>query len=222
MLFFARIFHIFGDWVNEKFILESLVKGEFIEFFKLFFIPPNYLFSLFGGIVGFFLVFLIKTRWARESRPKYLESIVFAFLYSCILWYAWAFLGGQVFGIPFDSPFSITYTHSNSIVKDSVPLFPLALFYILWIMGIIFGLQKFWKIHTLPDGFLWLIGIGCFSLLVFFGEFLSGDRQDIFYDLVMRMTRWFFWLSLNQIWALIGVTLSILWILRTAEHEIKK
>ncbi len=220
LLFFARIFHILADWVNEKFILESLMKGEFIEFLKLFFIPPNYLFSLTGGIFGFMLVFYIKTRAHRKDRAKYLEAIVQAFLYSSLLWYFWAFLGGQVYGIPLNSFISVMYTHTDSIIKDSVPLFPLALFYMIFIGGILWGLKYFGKKHSSPNGFHGLIGIGFFSLLIFFWEFLSGTRSDIFYDLVIHMTHWYFWLSLNQIWSLFGISYSIIWIVRIAEHEI--
>lgn len=220
LLFFARIFHILADWVNEKFIFEYLFHGDFIEFFRLFFIPPNYLFSLFGWIFGFMLVFYIKTRHQKESRAKYLESIVFAFLGASILWFFWSLLWWQVYGIPFNSPFSLTYTHIDSIVKDSVPLFPLPVFYMVGSSLILIGLRIFSKRHHFPEGFIGYIGLGCFSLLIFFWEFLSGSRNDIFYDLVIRLTHWYLWMSLNQIWALIGVSISITWILWITEHEI--
>lgn len=220
LLFFGRIFHILADWVNEKFIFWYLFQGDFIEFFRQFFTPPDYLFSLFGGIFGFMLVFYIKTRHQIETRPKYLESIVYAFLWASILWYFWTLLWGQIYGIPFDSFISISYTHPDSIVKDSVPLFPLPLFYIFFIIVILFGLRHISKRHHLPDGFIGYVWVGFFSLIVFFWEFLSGTRDDIFYDLVIRLTHWYFWLSLNQIGSLIGITLSMLWILRITEKDL--
>lgn len=220
ILFFARVFHILADWVNEKFIFEYLFHGEFIDFFRLFFIPPNYLFSFFGWAFGFMLVFYIKTRTNVEARPKYLEAIVYAFLWASILWYFWSFLWGQVYGIPFDSFISVSYRHADSIVKDSVPLFPLAPFYMILSGVILAGLILAGKKHHFPEWFLWYVGIGCFSLVLFFWEFLSGSRSDIFYDLVLIMTHGFFWMSLNQIGSLIGLSISIWWILRITEHEI--
>ncbi|MBP9811922.1 prolipoprotein diacylglyceryl transferase [Candidatus Gracilibacteria bacterium] len=220
ILFFARVFHILADWVNEKFIFEYLFHGDFIEFFRLFFIPPNYLFSLFGGIFGFMFVFSIKTRQQKENRAKYLEAIVYAFLGASILGFLGSFLGGQIYGIPFDSIISVTYSHADSIVKDSVPLFPLALFYMVFTGIILLGLHLTGKRHHFPVGFMGYIGLGCFSLLIFFGEFLSGSRNDIFYDLVIRFTHGYFGMSLNQIGSLIGISFSIIGILRITEREI--
>jgi hypothetical protein len=48
--------------------------------------------------------------------------------------------------------------------------------------------------------------------MILLGEFLSGTRKDIFYD--------FLSLSLNQIWAIIGLIFSVLWILRIIQRKI--
>ena len=47
IFFFSRLFHILTDWLDEKFILVELVNGNILEFLRLFFIPQDYLFSLF-------------------------------------------------------------------------------------------------------------------------------------------------------------------------------
>jgi glucan phosphoethanolaminetransferase (alkaline phosphatase superfamily) len=126
MFFFARIFHIFGDWLEEKFILMELTEGNILLFFKLFFTPQNYYFSLIGAVVGFLLVFFYKTHHTKEERDRYIDVIMHAFLFSALLGYLGALFGGQVYGIPYNGPLSITYTHSDSIVKDVSGLFPLA------------------------------------------------------------------------------------------------
>jgi prolipoprotein diacylglyceryltransferase len=220
IVFFARLFYILVDWVNEKFILESLVRGHFIDFLRQFFIPPNYLFSLVGGIIGFFIVFFTKTRHTPQDRSRYLEAIVMAFLGASLLWFLGAFLGWQVYGVPFQSPISVTYDHLDSIVKDRAPLFPLAIFYIMCITGIIVFLRKFQSRHHLPDGFIGFLGIGLFSLLVFFWEFLSGARKDIFYDLVLSLSGGTIGLSLNQIGALVGIIIALLWLMQIAQKKI--
>jgi Prolipoprotein diacylglyceryl transferase len=190
----------------------DLLGGDIIEFLKLFFIPQNYLFSLFGAIVGFFLVFLIKTHKNKKERLRYIDAIVWAFFTASLLGYFGALLGWQVYGIPSSLPLSITYDHIDSIVKDRAPLFPLALLYIVLITGIIMGMRKISMSRVFPDGLLGYIWIWIFSLMIFLGEFLSGTRKDIFYD--------FFSLSLNQIWALIGLIFAILWILRIIQRKI--
>ena len=212
LFFFARIFHILTDWINEKFIFVDLVHGNFLEFLRLFFIPQDYLFSLFGAIFGFILVFYTKTYKIRKDRYKYLDAIVIAFLSASLLWYLASLLGGQVYGIPFSSPLSITYTHIDSIVKDRAALFPLAFMYILLTSAILIGLYRFWKVRILPDGYIGIMGIGFFSCMIFLWEFMSGARRDMFYD--------YFSLGLNQIWALFGLIFAILWILRFMQKKL--
>ncbi len=212
IFFFSRIFHIMRDWLDEKFILIELFNGNIGEFLKLFFIPQNYLFSLFGAIVGFTLIFTIKTHFIKKERGRYIDAIMLAFLFSCLLWYFGSLLGGQIYGIPFSSSFSITYDHIDSIVKDRAPLFPLAIFYLIVTTGILFGIQKFFSKRIFPDGFIGYIGIGAFSLMIFLWEFLDGARKDIFYD--------FFSLSLNQLWALLGLIFAILWLLRLIQKKL--
>ncbi len=203
---FWRLFYILSEWVDQKFILMDLFNGNIIDFLQLFFIPEEYFFSLFWWVFGFIVVFLWKTRNIKKDRLRYMDSITFAFLYAAILGYFWALLGGQVYGIPYHSFWSIIYDHKNTIIKDHVPLFPLAFFYMIGCTCIAIVLRRITHKTPLPDGFIWFLGVGSFSGLIFLWEFLSGSREDMFYD--------FIFLSLNQIGALIGVIVSILWILR--------
>jgi hypothetical protein len=93
LFFFSRVFHIFSDWLDEKFLLMDLLSGDVFGFLKLFFIPQNYLFSLFGAIVGFSLVFIIKTHKNKKERPRYIDAIVWAFLPASMLGYFASMLG---------------------------------------------------------------------------------------------------------------------------------
>jgi hypothetical protein len=190
----------------------ELFDGKFVEFLKLFFIPQNYLFSLFGAIIGFIIIFVIKTHNNKKDRGRYIDAITLAFLFSSLLGYFWSLLWWQVYGIPFTGFLSITYDHIDSIIKDRAPLFPLAGLYIILVSAILLAIRKFSHGKTLPDGFIWYMGIGWFSLMIFLWEFLSGSRKDIFYD--------FFSLSLNQIGALAGLIIVILWMLRLIQKKI--
>ena len=212
IFFFARIFHIMSDWLNEKFIFMELLSGNIWWFLHLFFIPQKYMFSLFGAVFGFILIFLIKTHSLKKDRLRYIDAIFFAFIYSSILGYIASLLGGQVYGIPFHSLASITYTHIDSIVKDKAPLFPLAILYVILTVGIIIGITRWAKGKNLPDGFIGYIGIWAYSLMIVIGEFLSGSRKDMFYD--------YFHLSLTQIGALLGLIFAVLWILRLIQKRV--
>lgn len=210
--FFSRIFYIFSEWVEQKFILMDLFNGNIGKFFHLFFAPKEYFFSLFGAILGFMIVFLIKTRHEKKNRLCYLDAIIYAFLFSAILGYFWAFLGWQVYGIPFNSPISLVYDHKDSIITGRSALFPLPILYMIVATGILFFIEKFSKKNHLPDGFIGFLGMGLFFSCLFLGEFLSGSRKDMFYDV--------FYLSLNQIGALILIIISILWIWKIANRQL--
>ena len=65
---------------------------------------------------------------------KYLDAVVRAFLIAAPIGYFGALLGGQIYGIPFDSLFSISYTNKESIVPGDVSRFPLPVVYVLAIV----------------------------------------------------------------------------------------
>lgn len=212
IFFFSRTFHIASDWLNEKFIFMELLSGNIFSFLHLFFIPQRYTFSLFGAFFGFIVIFFIKTHAQKKDRSRYIDAIMYAFLFSSLLWYIAALFGGQIYGTPFSSPISITYTHVDSIVKDRASLFPLAIFYLFATIGIILSLLRFERKNILPHGFIGYVGMGAYGILLFFWEFLSGGRKDIFYD--------YFSLGINQIGAIICILIAISWILRLIQKRV--
>lgn len=212
MFLFARIFYVFTEWRDEQFIIRKLFDGKIFEFLKLFFTPENYHFSLFGWIFWFFLIFFWSTRNIKRDRLRYFDALTLAFLYSSLLGYLATLLWGQIYGIPFDSFFSITYTHRGSIVWLRSAVFPLPIFYMISIAILIYGLTRFEKkIGELPDGFMGYLSLWLFSGMIFLWEFLNGS-DDMFQSL--------FYLNLNQIGAIIGIILSLLWIFRNIEKTI--
>lgn len=132
----------------------DLTHGNILEFLRLFFIPEDYFFSLIGGIFGFSIVFLWKTRSIKKDRVRYIDAIIFAFLYAAILGYFGALLGGQVYGIPFDSWISIVYDHKNTIIKDRVALFPLAALYMILCTILALSLRHIARKVPVPNGFI--------------------------------------------------------------------
>jgi hypothetical protein len=114
-----------------------------------------------------------------------------------------------MYGIPWSSPISITY--DNPIV--------LPLLYMILTIIIIVWLRKFGAKFSLPHGYLWFMGLGSISLLFFFGEFLSGKREEMFFDITLGMTGGVAGLSLDQMGALIGIIIAIIWLIRLTEKS---
>lgn len=212
MIIFSRIWYIFAEWRDEQFILVELSRWNIGQFLRLFFTPESYHFSLFGWVFWFFLIFFHLTRKQKKDRPRYFDAVSWAFLYSALLWYLAALLWGQIYGLSFHSFISIVYDHKESIVTLRWPLFPLPVIYILMTGGILFFLDRFEKkIGELPDWFLWYIALWLFCGMVFLWEFLNGS-EDMFES--------YFYLNLNQIGALVGIIISIVWIYRNIEKKI--
>ncbi len=210
IFFFSRIFYILADWRTEKFIFIDLFEGgNIFIFLKEFFITDNYSLSFAGGVIGFFLIFLWKTRRNPKDRPKYWDSIIPAFLIAGSIGYIGALLGWQIYGIVLDTFFSITYTNTDSIVPFPNPTFPLPIVYSIFSFLIVYFLYRIeTKIH-LPEGFIWYMGMGIFSILLFLGEFLNG-ASDLFSSRA--------YINITQIIALILISYALLWILRIIKH----
>lgn len=205
IFFFSRIFYILSDWRTEKFIFIDLFeKGDILFFLKQFFITDNYSLSFAGGIIGFFVIFIWKTRRNPKDRPKYLDSILPAFLIAGSIGYLGTLLGWQIYGIVLDTFFSITYTNSDSIVPFQNPTFPLPIIYSIFSLLIVYILYRIeTKIHV-PVGFVWYIWLSVFSILIFLWEFLNGS-SDLFSSLL--------YLNITQIIALVLIPYGLIWLI---------
>lgn len=207
IFFWSRIFYIFSDWRNEKYLLINLVEWSgILAFLRGFFITPNYSLSLAGGIFGFLLIFVWYIYTRRANYKKNIDVLVRAFFWAAILGYLGALLGGQIYGIPFDSPFSMLYSDKNSIVPIGSARFPLP---VIYIMSCLLGgllIEKLHKSMTLPDGFLGYVGFGFYGIVLFLFEFTSGTA-DMFES-------YFPYLAINQTIGLIFIWFSLVWILK--------
>lgn len=206
IFFFSRIIYIFTEWRNEKYLFVDFTEwmGVF-HFLKQFFITEDYHLSLAGWIIGWLIIILWKAKKEGKNLEQLIDSIVMAFLISAPIAYFGALLGGQIYGIPFDSFFSISYTDKNSIVPWDIPRFPLPVFYILACVGIVLFLRKLQSRVAHPIGFIGYVGLGIYSSILFLGEFL-GASEDMFSSFRPYIT-------LNQIVAVVGIIFSCIWIL---------
>lgn len=177
----GRIFHIIAEWRDEKFIFMDLIEWKgFLGFLSKIFLTANYNLSFAGCVLWFLIVFFIKTRKNKADRPIYYDIIIPAFLGAAVIGYLWAFLGGQIYGIPYDGLFSIIYNTKESIVPLRNGVFPLPFLYIFWIILIgVYLFKIFKKSQSLPDWFLGYLGFWLFGILLFLGEFLNGSSDMI-------------------------------------------
>lgn len=205
IFFFSRLFFIINSWRDTKFIFVDLFTGEsgLTTFLYQFFIAHDYNLSFVGGIIGFLIVFLIKTRGKQFF--KYLDIILPAFLIAGIFTYIGSIFGGQVYGIPFESIISWDYNTKFGQVPLRTNLFPLPLLYILGFLVLIFIGFRLNKINT-PDGYTGSLLLGGFGILLFVADFLNG-RESILDTSFLHF---------NQIIGILFVVIAFVWISKTS------
>lgn len=125
----------------------------------------------------------------KKKKEVHLDIIVFSFLLAAAVGYTGALLGGQIYGIPFNSMFSILYDNKNSIVPFQNPLFPLPVFYIFATGGLYWYLHRLSGKNALPDGFVGYMGMGVYGVILFIFEFLNGSTDMIQSSLLINMTQ---------------------------------
>ncbi len=139
----------------------------------------DYNLSLFGGIIGFMGVLIYRLTRYSQKNEKYVDAVVIAFIFAAIVGYIGAFLGGQIYGRPTSLPIGVIYSENVNIPYTSAIL-PLALLYSLGAFIIFSGVyisREFLKI----SGMIGYLGVALFSLMIFVGDFFSGNT-DILKD----------------------------------------
>lgn len=207
IFFFSRLFYIIGQWRTEKFLFVDLMEGKpWSEFLLQLLIPANYNLSFAGGVFGFFLVFFLKTLHSKY-RLQYLDIIVTAFFLAATIGYIWGLLGGQIYGKPFESVISLTYTNKYSPVAFQQQTFPLPLLYIILSM-MLYGFSRKLLFRTnLPDGYLGFLMLWIFGIIITLLEFLSGTE-----DMIESLT--IIGINMNQVLGLILASIAFIWITR--------
>jgi len=204
--FFARIVYIFSEWRNEKFIFVNVIEWwGFLHFLSEFFITDTYKLSLSWAIIGFFIAFFIYSRRDKNPIEKYIDALIPSFLIMAGIGYFGALLGGQIYGIPFNSLLSIHYTDKNSIVPFQNELFPLPILYSIGCAMIYLYLKRIETKQRPPHWTTGFLGMGIYWVMIFLWEFLNGSSD---------MLSSIFFINFNQLIWLILILWAFLWMMK--------
>jgi prolipoprotein diacylglyceryltransferase len=206
VIIFGRLFYILAEWRDLQFHFLRFLDGEssIFWFIKDIFIMQNYNLSFMGWVLGFFIIFFMKTRKEKkQNKLLYLDVIMASFLSASIIWYLGAFLWGQIYGTPTEW-FGIVYSNPESIVPFTTAIFPLPIFYAVGSLLILIATVYMYGKNSTP-WFTGSFGLALFGGLLLVGEFFNGS-DDMF--------RAFFYLNLNQIGWFIAILAGIYGIFR--------
>ncbi len=173
---------------------------DFRTFFNLFAIWDQGL-SVWGAIVGFFIILTYRLVKAKEEIWKWYDALVVPVLIGLGIISIGQFLGGFAYGSPTNLPWGIHYELDN--VKYTVPIHPsqiynlISIILILWSKKKIQSKSNFFKKEGNTSLYLTSISSFVFFLL----EFLRGD--DTISILNIRLGAYlFFLLSATSTYAL--------------------
>jgi len=191
---FSRLFYVISMWKDMKHIQNPFD----------FFIMNDYNFSLFGALFGFFIVLFLNVKLLKKSIHKYIDGFVLSFLFVSILWFIWAFFGGQVYGEITSLWIWIAYDNWLSTIPLTGKLFPLPLVYSISCF-VLFSTLYILSMYVKTRGIIGYVWLWIFSAMVLALEFFSW-KPDIF-SLA-------YWINLSQIWAIIFIAVSFYGIFR--------
>ncbi len=203
---FSRIFYIFNEWRDQKFLFQNLLETRsLVSFLKDLLITKNYDLTLSGWIFGFFGAFWVLTQWKQKKyKEKYLDIIVPAFLFAGVIGYFGALLGGQIYGFSTDAFYGLYYTHKYSPIPFNQWTFPLPILYIFFIVGLLGLWYKISKLDT-PDGYVGYLFMGIYGIGIFFLEFFSGS---------IGMLESYIFINFNQLIGIFLAIFSVIWLLK--------
>lgn len=160
-------------------------------FFNLFSIWDQGL-SVWGAIIGFFIILTVRLIQAKEDIWKWYDALVVPVLVGLGIISIGQFLGGFAYGAPTDLPWGIHYELDN--VMYTVPIHPTQIYTLLAIILILWSKKK---IQSKSDFFkkegnasIYLTGLSSFAFFLL--EFLRGD--DTITILNVRLDAYLFFL----------------------------
>lgn len=191
---FSRLFYVIANWNNFKFIKDP------IEFFFM----NDYNFSLIWALVGYFFVLYISIILHNLRSGKYIDISILSFLFTCILWYIWAFLWWQVYGRETNFWIEVLYNNAFSPVPYEVPVFPLAIVYAL-VFFILFSALYMLAMFINVRWIIWYVWVSLIWASILILETFSWKYDFFKIEL---------WINFTQIWAIFIIFLWLHWLYR--------
>lgn len=114
------------------------------------FIMNDYNLSFAGGVIGFLGVLVYKLKKHQQPIEKYLDVVILAFLFSAILGYIGAFLGGQIYGQPTSLSIGVIYKSDSSNIPYTSAVLPLSILYSLACFSLFSLLYIFKEVQKIP------------------------------------------------------------------------
>lgn len=188
-------------------------------------------FVFYGGLLGGIAGYFAGVKIARCKSTDFLNTFAFAIPYVHAFGRIGCFCAGCCYGIPYDGPLALHYSHPISDVACGPGIFPVQLLEALLLFAFSFWvLVVIWRALRQAQGphyakylgklspSLFIIYILYYSLIRFFLEFLRGDKERGLISLGSKS-----FLSTSQVISLIlftaAATLAIILLIKSRKND---
>lgn len=137
--------------------------------------------TIYGAILGAALGIWIYSRFSKLKFGYLADLIAPGLILAQVVGRVGCTINGCCYGIEAPSwlPWSVVYTHQNSLAPLGVPVHPTTIYEIICLL-IIFGIVLSLRSRLKPDGSLFLVYFGLYSAWRFGGDFLRDGTPFLF------------------------------------------
>ena len=145
----ARLLHIIDLW---DYYIQN--PGEIIGGSGL---------TIYGAILGAALGIWIYSRFSKSQFGYLADLIMPGLILAQVVGRIGCTVNGCCYGLPTSLPWGIVYTHPDSLAPHNIPLHPTQPYEIIYLL-VIFGVVLMLRGRLKPDGSLFLIYLGLYSV----------------------------------------------------------
>lgn len=189
---------------NFSYFWDQIINNH--SYFDIFYIWDKGL-SIWGAILGVFLVLFILCRRENENFGAWSDILITSILIGMIFGNIGTFLDGRNYGTPTNLPWGVIVETS----RYAIPIHPIQIYASIYIFILSIMLVKLFNQHFFKiAGRLSLLAIASYSFLRFLDEFMRGDE-----------TASFLFLREPQYYCLIAFGISVYFLYKQFKTETK-
>jgi phosphatidylglycerol:prolipoprotein diacylglycerol transferase len=163
----ARLVHVIDNF--------DFYRGNLVQIFMVW----RGGLAWYGGLIGGVIAIIICSLVRKFSIWQYLDMAAFGVMAGLAIGRIGCTINGDVWGIPTGLPWAIMYTHPEAYARPlNQPLHPVT-FYEMALCWAIFGILFWLRKRIKPQGSLFLIMLGAYSLGRFGISWLRGNEAAI-------------------------------------------
>lgn len=176
--FFSFVFIFLLIWRIWAISLKwDIYKNELIKI--LYFFDWN--FSFYLWIIWAWIFLFILTYIKKEDFWKWLDALIFPFLFLLIFISFWDLMSWENYWKPNEWPFPLSYTfNSPELIRYAIPIYPVQLYEAVSVLFILWFVAFFWRKKRIS----WIIALFWFSLFFLAElllEFLRASSDTIIF-----------------------------------------